>query len=200
MKLKQHIKPFLYGLVSGLLLLLLIKCNGDGGDNITEPKRTTIRTEYITKTDTITKTVISKPKVRYITRTNDSIIYKPSKEYINEAGELISTEQVNVQDVTLTTDNGIAELSITTTGEVLDVTGNITSTNEVKTITNEVTKKTNKSGLFLYGQTSVKPVVNNYTVGLDYQIKNKVIIGTSATYNNQFKTTHINLKLGIKIF
>jgi len=39
-----------------------------------------------------------------------------------------------------------------------------------------------------------------FEVGIDYQLRNKILIGVSADYSNITKTVNANIKLGIKIF
>lgn len=56
-----------------------------------------------------------------------------------------------------------------------------------------------KSGLFVYGETNINGF-DNYGLGLDYQLKNKIIIGASMVYNDVYNYGSINIKFGVKIF
>lgn len=161
-----------------------------------EPEIKTVTTiEYIERTDTITKTIIKEPEVKYVLRTTtlkgkDSIIYVDRKT--NEAIE------VNQFSTILKSNNATADLKITVIGELLDVSGTISYKEKQTTV--ETTKTIHASGLFIYGQGSIKSQYQNIQVGLDYVIKNKWIIGASADYNNFSKNIGFNLKIGIKIF
>ena len=173
-----------------LAVLLIIECQEDVPKTVT----TTV-IEYVTKTDTIIKTVISKPKKVYITKIKrtkgiDSIIYVDRK-----AKEAI---EVNQYDTTIKSNNATADLQITTTGELLDVQGVITWKEKITTV--EVTKTINASGLFIYMGTSLNPTFDKIELGLDYQIRNKFLIGASVDYNNFTQNVNLNLKIGIKIF
>lgn len=170
-----------------VLTVLLIKQCGK------EPKTVT-KIQYINKTDTIVKTQIERvPQIRYVRRTiteqgKDSIIYveKPRE---NDTTVVVANEY----DATVKTDSSRADLKILTTGELLDVKGTITYTQ--KNTETKIIK--DKSGLFLYGEVPLSKA-KSYGIGLDYQIRNKIIIGVSGSMvNDQF---YANAKIGIKIF
>lgn len=155
-------------------------------------KEPIVETKYITKTDTITQTIIQeKPVLRYVERIKtekgkDSIIYrdKPTD----------TTIEANQYDAVVKTDSSRADLKILTTGELLDVTGTITYNQKQTTI------KKPQSGLFLYGEAGVIPNANTFGIGLDYQVKNSIIIGTSINYNTELKEPFVSIKLGFRIF
>lgn len=157
-----------------------------------EPKiKTVTKIEYVKVTDIIERVKIDTvPKLVYVKKVKDSIVYvsKPSD----------STIEANQYKTKIASNNATADLEITTTGELLDVRGVINYTQENKATT--ITKVKPKSGLFLYGATSVNPTFENIELGLDYQIKNTIVIGTSVNYNNQSKSAYINLKLGFRVF
>jgi hypothetical protein len=162
-----------------------------------EPKVITkTEIEYVKVTDTITKVEIKEvPKTVYINKIKtikgkDSIVYVPTP---ND-----NTITANQYDTKIESNNATADLKITTTGELLDVSGVINYTQENKTTT--ITKTKPQSGLFLYTETSVNPMFERAELGLDCQISNKVIIGTSVSYNNIVKKPYFNVKLGFKIF
>ena len=170
-----------------LLMILLRSCND-------EPQIKT-KIEYIERTDTITKVEIQEvPKKVYVYKTKtlkgkDSIVYVKEKDTNN-----LPIIEANQFTTMLKSNNATADLKITTTGELLDVQGVINYTEKIKT----VTEFKNNSGLFIFGQTNTK--FDTYGIGVDYVIKNKIIIGASGTYNTQFKTSSINLKVGIRVF
>lgn len=152
-------------------------------------------TKVVTVHDTITKVEIQEmPKPVYVEKIKtvkgkDSIIYvdKPTDTSI----------QAKQYDTELKSNKATAKLKIMTSGELLDVKGVITYP-EKETLTT-ITKKMNKGGLFIYGESSVQPVFERAAIGLDWQIKNKFIIGSSFSYNNLSKSTNFNIKVGIKI-
>jgi len=157
-----------------------------------EPEvKTVTKIEYIEKTDTITKVKIdSVPITRYVNRIKtvkgkDSIIYR---EVAND-----TTIEAREYKTELESDSAKAKLSILTTGELLDVKGTISYPKEIKTVT---TFK-NASGLFAYGQSDIQ--LNNFSVGLDYVYKNKIIIGVNTNYNVDYNYSYIGLKLGFRI-
>ena len=160
-----------------------------------EPETKTVtKIEYIERTDTITETIIKKPEVKYVLRTTtikgkDSIIYVDRKT--NEA------IKVNQFSTILKSNNATADLKITVIGELLDVTGTISYKEKQTTI--KTTKTVHASGLFSYGQGSIKSKYQNIQIGLDYVIKNKWIIGTSVDYDNFTKSVNFNVKIGIRI-
>jgi len=76
---------------------------------------------------------------------------------------------------------------------------------EIKNLSSQVNlceKQLDKknSSLFLYGQVNLNGWTQ-YGVGVDYTIKDKVIIGTSATYDSFYEpvNVNVNIKLGFKI-
>lgn len=151
---------------------------------------------YTTKTDTIKETIIQEvPKKVYVERIKtikgkDSIIYvdNPTDTSIN----------ANQFDTELKSNDATAKLKITTTGQLLDVSGTIQWKEKETTTTTTIIKP--KSGLFLYGETSVLPTFKRAEIGLDYQIRNTLIIGTSVSYDDISKQTYVNAKVGFRIF
>ena len=178
-----------YAIIILLILFVFKQCQ--------EEPETITTIEYITKTDTITNTVIKEiPTVKYVTKIKtekgkDSIVY--IKDTTDIATPII---KANEYKASLKSNNATAALDILTTGELLDVKGTITYKEKQTTIT---TFK-DRSVLYGYAEASVKPVFERVEVGLDYTIKNKWIVGTSVSYNNVSNTGNINVKVGIKIF
>ena len=159
-----------------------------------------VKTETVTVikkvTDTIIQTEIKEVKKPiYIERTKtikgkDSIIYrdKPTD----------ATIEAKQYDTELFANNATAKLKITALGEVLDVRGVITY--DQKETTTTVTKIVPMSGLFVYGGASVSPVLQVVEIGLDYQIRNTVIIGVSVNHDLKFDATYVGLKFGVRVF
>jgi hypothetical protein len=61
-------------------------------------------------------------------------------------------------------------------------------------------KETKKSTAFLYLEIPLQKNPIKYEAGIDYVIKNKLLIGISAEYNTLVEKGSINGKLGMKIF
>ena len=162
-----------------------------------EPK-TVVKEKVVYKyrTDTIHSTIIQEvPKNVYIERIktvkgNDSIVY------VKVPGE--KSIEANQYDTELKANNATAKLKITTTGQLLDVTGTIDWKEKETTTTTTIVKP--KSGLFIYGQTSVSPLLEVSSIGLDYQLRNTVIVGTSFSLDHVSKQNYVNVKLGFRLF
>ena len=179
------ILPYVLAFVFGLLLFKQCK----------KEDKVVTKTEYIKVTDTITRVKIQeKPIIRYVHRTktvkgNDSIIYLSKKDS--------TSIQANEYKTKLESNNATADLSILTTGELLDVSGVIHYTQKETT----VERFKNASGLFLYGQGSIgNKEMQEIGVGFDYVIKNKYIAGIGVNYNNLVKAPYLNFKIGINLF
>lgn len=169
-----------------------------------EPKMVT-EIEYVTKKEPITQAQIdSLYELRPVIKGRDSIIYltETEIEYITRDSVVYikdSTQEVIMAkeyDAVVKTDSSRADLRIITTGELLDVKGEISW--QEKRIETKIIKP--KSGLYLYGGGSVKPLLEQVELGLLYQFRNKIFVGTSASYNFQTNQAFLNAKLGIKIF
>lgn len=162
-----------------------------------KPQVTTVtETKIITKVDTITKVEIKEiPKKVYVEKIKtvkgkDSIIYKdkPSE----------TTTTANQYQTTLKSNKATAKLDITTTGELLDVSGNITYP-EKETIT-RITKVKPQSGLFIYGSAPISSRSLSPEVGALFQIKNKLILGAGVQYDNITNNVNATFTLGVKIW
>lgn len=183
-------RNIIIGILAILLIILAVRSCEQEPKVITKTK-----IEIVKVTDTIIETKIDTvPKLVYVEKIKkekgkDSIVY------VKEPSDTSIT--ANQYKTTLKANNATANLNITTTGELLDVTGTIdyTQTNT----TTEIIKIVPKSGLFFYGETSINPIFEHASIGLDYQIKNTIIIGGSTSYNNLSKSVNFNVKLGFSI-
>jgi hypothetical protein len=163
-----------------------------------EPKITTkTETTIETKTDTIIKVQIKEvPEIVYVNR------------YVNVEGKKVivyvdkptdsSTIKAFKYETVLKSNNAIANLNITTSGELLDVTGVIEYPKE--TVTTTITKTSAKSGLFLFTQVPINSNQINIEVGALYQFKNTLGVMGSVQYNEFTKGIDAKLGLAIKIF
>lgn len=156
------------------------------------------KVEYITRVDTVKETIIKPPKIVYIDTSGPIIKYLDSIIYRSGPEPKKTTIEAQEYSTTLTSNNATAELQIITTGELLDVKGNIIY-QEKNTTTESVIYKTNNC-LYLYGETSIFPRLEEFKLGVDYTIKNKFIIGINAGYNGQYKHGSVNIKFGFNPF
>ena len=60
--------------------------------------------------------------------------------------------------------------------------------------------KVPKSGAFLFIESNFNKKPDRHAIGIDYQIKNKLLIGTSVSYNTITNNVNMNFKVGFKIF
>jgi len=182
----KKIAPYIILVI--LAMVIFRQCNE-------EPKIITkTKVEYVDRIDTIKDVVIQEvPTVRYIEKVK-TIKGKDSIVYLDD-NEGIKANEYNTQ---LNSNNATATLKILTTGELLDVSGTINY--KEKVITEKTTEFKNNSGVFLYGQTSVVPQFEQFAIGVDWQIKNTIIIGANVGYNLPHNQTSINLKVGFRIF
>ena len=178
---------FWYLIIVIFIIAFLKDCDGK------KVKTVTVR-ETVKVTDTFTNTVIQKvPKVVYIERLKtikkDTIIYKDKADS--------TTIQANQYTTTLKSNKATAELQITTTGELLNVSGIITFPKVEKTTT--ITKIKDKSGLYIYGQIPINNIASP-EVGVLIQVRNKMFISTGVQYNNLSQQLDYKVGVGIKIW
>lgn len=158
--------------------------------------KTTIKTVYQKVTDTFTEVETDTFIKEVYTEKTKTIKGKDSIIYVKNPTK--TSTKANQYTTTLNSNNATANLQITTTGKLLDVYGTINYKKQITTITK--TKHLNNSGLFLYGETSVVPTFKRAEIGLDYQFKNKFIVGSSVSVNGITKKPNINVKFGVKIY
>jgi hypothetical protein len=185
-------KIVIIAIVTFLVLLTVVKqCEQ-------EPKivtKTVTKTE--TKTDTIIKVQIKEvPKIVYI---NKYIDVKGDKVivYVDKPTDS-STIKANQYDTEIKSNNATAKLKITTSGELLDVTGVIEYPKE--TVTTTINKTSAKSGLFIYASAPINNNNLNIEVGGMYQFKNTLLLLGGVQYNQFTKGLDAKIGLGIKIF
>ena len=181
---------FTYFLVIVLIIVLLKQCEGD--------ERTVAKTkiEYVKVTNTVTKTKIDTifKKVyvnKYVDKQGENVIV-----YVDKPND--STIEANKYNTTLLSNNATAELEITTTGELLDVSGVITYPEKETTTT--ITKTRDASGLYLYGSAPIKSKALTPEIGLQFNIKNKMFISSGVQYNNITNNLDIKVGIGVKIW
>ena len=155
-------------------------------DSVKQATLKNVKTVYI---DT------SKTKIKWL-KGETKIIKKDSIVYVDVPNnKTITAKQYETE---LKSNEALANLSITTTGELLDVKGIITYPEKI--ITNTVTKTYDNSGAFFYFEGQLKKKPERFELGLDYQIKNKLLLGFSLDYNNLTKNISGNFKIGVSVF
>jgi hypothetical protein len=195
MKLNKNI--LLIALAIVLLILINKQC-----EKPKEVVKTEIDIEWIK--DSIKQSMVNDVKVVYIDTSKSEIKwlkgdveiqYKDSIVYVDKPND--STIQANQYDTTLKSNDATAEVKITTTGELLDISGIITYPKIKETTT--IVKNRDKSGLFIYADL---PVTNNFNpeVGAIYQFKNTALIKSGVQYNEFTKSIDVKIGIGIKIF
>jgi len=173
-----------------IFFAILKQCEG-------KPTVTTVtETKIVTVHDTITEVKIKEvPKTVYVEKIKtvkgkDTIIYKDSSSD--------STITAKQYQTTLKSNEASAELKITTSGELLDVSGIITYPEKETTTT--ITKIRNASGLFIYGNSAISATGISPGVGALFNIKNKLILGAGVEYNNFTNNVNATFTLGVKIW
>ena len=159
--------------------------------------RVVVKTKTVTKivTDTInTVTIKEIPKKVYIEKIKtvkgkDSIIIQ------NVPSE--NTTTANQYKTKIQSNEASADLQITTTGELLNVSGIITFPKVEKTTT--ITKIKDKSGLYIYGQLPINNIASP-EVGVLIQVRNKMFISTGVQYNNLSRQLDYKVGVGVKIW
>jgi len=166
---RTNIILIILGAIIGLLIFK--KCDSKPRVVTETITKTVIKFDTIIETKIIKGDVVNVEKIKTI-KGKDSIIYKDIPSETTTSATQFKTK--------IQSNKAIANLLITSTGEVLDVQGVITYP-ELETIT-RVTKTRDASGLFIYGSTSVDNF-NSPEVGLMYQFKNKVGVIAGINYN-----------------
>lgn len=181
-----------YIIIAFLVALLLLEttCNSKTEERV----KVVTKTERIT--DTITKFKIKEvPKTVYIDkRSIDSVIV-----YVDTPNDTVNDTVIkaNQYDTQLKANNATADIKITTTGQLLDVTGVITYPKETTTL--ERTIYQNKSAFFIYGKMPITSQLQTPELGIMYNFRNKLIIGTGAQYNNLTNEINATVTLAVKL-
>lgn len=183
-----------------MLVCILINKSCETPPSVTTT--TTIDVKHIV--DSIKSTIIlPKPEKVYVEiiktkwkKGDTEYIPKDSLVYITIPSE--TSTEANKYSSVLAANDAVANLSIVTTGKLLDVKGTISYPE--KTITNTIIERRDNSGGFLYGEIPISSSPGRFELGVDYHIKNKILTGISVDYNTLTNNTSVNVKLGFKIF
>ncbi len=137
------------------------------------------------------KIVVKNVKVTDTVRIHDTI-RKPIKVYVDrwkyvrvpvDAPIVEEIVEANKYSQKLIGKKGTAQIDVVTTGELLDLSG-IIECNE-KIVEKTITKYVNKNSLFFSSgvDLNVKGKIRNIKVGLDYNIRNRVLIKGGIGYD-----------------
>ena len=137
------------------------------------------------------KIVVKNIKVIDTVRIHDTIrkpikVYVDKWRYVQRLPNSVKKEEIveaNKYSQKLVGNKGVAQIEVITTGELLDLSG-IIECNE-RVVEKTITKYKNKSKLFLSGGIDMRldGGIRNIKVGLDYNIKNKVILKGGLGYD-----------------
>ena len=136
-----------------------------------------------------------KTKINWL-KGDTKIIKKDSIIYVNTPTEY--TIEATEYKTELKSNDATADLYITTTGKLLSIDGTISYPE--KTITNTKTKVITKNAGFLYFESGFGKTPERFALGIDYQIKNKLLLGTSIDYNVITNSVNTNFKIGINLW
>lgn len=176
--------------IASLIIGVLIASSCEG-------KRTEIKT--ITKTkvvevrDTlILKDTIVKPKKVYVSKTNTKVVYvdKPDS---------IPTIQANKYNQRIVGNRSVADVEVLTTGELLDLKAVVTCKDSIIEKETIITKS--KSNVFVSGGVGFdgQGTIRDINVGLDYNIKNDLLIGIEAGYDLNVQQPFVGIRVGFSL-
>lgn len=187
---KINISP--WWVVASLVILFALfqQCNGN------QPPEQIIEKETVVewKTDTITKTVIDTVyKEVYLDKIitekgKDSIIYRDVPSETTIEAKQYTTE--------LFSNDATADLKITTTGELIDISGVIEYPE--KTITTTITNNIDNSGKFIFVKTDILDPLNTIELGVFAHSKNKIGLIGSVGYNKTTQKASVNGGIAFK--
>ena len=183
---RENSKFPIWYIIAGIFILVWFKDCTEGEQVVKEVVKTEVKIKTVY--DTITNTIIEDRKVPvYIIKKKDTIIYKDKPSD--------STITANEYTSTLSTGEASANIKVVTSGELLDISGVITYPE--KETSREVIKTVNASGMFIGANFGLMGEAS-YGVNLDYQIKNKIIVGGFINYQPINGGVNGGIKIGIK--
>jgi len=176
-----------------LAIVFFVLCRSCEG----KPKVVTKTVTKVTKVhDTITEVKIDTFYTRVYVERVKPVKGKDSLIYVDKPTD--TSIKAKQYKTTLKSNDSSAELEITTTGELLDVSGVITYPEKETTTT--ITKTRDASGLYLYGSAPIKSQALTPEIGLQFNIKNKMFISSGVQYNNITNNLDIKVGIGVKIW
>ena len=173
-------------LVIGFMLCIALFrfCDGSKGKTITE-----VKTKVIKVTDTlkVKGDIVTNYKKVYVKKIDTVLVYVDIKD------STTIDARVYEQPIVGKRSSGIAK--ITTNGELLDFSAIIECQDSI--IERNTTKYIDRSQLFLYGQYKTN---NQLEIGLDWNLRNKVILKGGVGYDASNTIPYISVGIGIPIF
>jgi len=185
----MNIKKIFYTALLLIVILIIF-------DRCTNKTTTKIETKTVTKivTDTIVRTEIIEVEKKVFINKVKTIKGKDSIIFVDKSSP--NSIETNQYKVKLESNDAFADLTITSETKPFQVSGVITYP-EKETITT-ITKTKDRSGLFLYGTTSLD-FGAEIEVGLMYHLKNKVGIMSGINYNTITKRPDVKVGILIKL-
>lgn len=182
-------RTLLIALVSLIIgILLASSCEGR------EPEVKTItKTRVVEVKDTLVVTdTIVKPIKVYVNKTNTEVVYidKPDS---------IPTIKANKYNQRVVGNRSVADVEVLTTGELLDLKAIVTCKDSIIERETIITKS--KSNVFVSGGIGFdgEGTVRDINIGLDYNIKNSVLIGVEAGYDLNVQQPFVGLRVGFSL-
>lgn len=179
---KKNIISLVVGFV--LCAALLQFCEGPKKEDKVVTK---IKVVKVTDTLKLDGKVVTKYKNVYIRKTDTSIVYldRPDTTSIKA--------RVYTQPIKGNRSSGIA--TITTSGELLDFCATIECQDSIKETT--ITKYKDRSKAFISASYNTN---NQLNLGIDWNLKNKILLKGGVGYETQTLKPYISLGIGIPIF
>lgn len=173
-------------LVIGFILCAILLHFCEGRDVI---EKTSVKTKVVKVTDTlkIKGDLQTKYKKVYIRKTDTSIVYvdRPDSTTVEARKYSQNIEGKRMKGV----------VHVTTTGELLDLCAEIETQDSI--IEKTTIKYKDRSRLFLSGQYNTNASAQ---IGLDWNLKNKVLLKGGVGYQINTNTPYISLGVGIPLF
>lgn len=189
------LKYWYYFVIAILIIALYAQC-GDGDPKVTTKTKTT--TKERKKIEPIINSSISKPEIVY--RNYPPTVTFIENPKIQKDTVYIDNEKIPVlkYPVSLRSNNAQFNGFAYVEGNLYDFEGSISYLEKTTTKRIETTINRSRSGFFAYGQANT--ALNQFGVGVAWQIRNKIIIGAGLLQDIEHQKTSITLKLGVRLF
>lgn len=179
---KNNLISFFIGFL--LCLVALTCCEGN---DLKYKEVTKIKTIKVTDTLKIKGVATTKYKKVYVKKTDTSIVYVDKADTSSVEARKYSQE---IQGKRM---KGVVH--ITTTGELLDVCADIETKDSI--IETTITKYRNKSKAFASFSYNTN---NQLNLGIDWNIKNKILLKGGVGYETQTLKPYISVGIGVPLF
>lgn len=179
---KNRLTYFVVGFV--LCAALLHFCNSR---KVNDTVITKVKVVKVTDTIKLNGKVVTKFKNVYVKKTDTSLVY------VDKPDSTTVEARIYTQPIISKRSKGVA--TITTTGELLDFCAVIESNDSI--VEKTIIKHRDNSKLFLSGEISSS---KDLKIGIDWNIKNKVLLKAGVGANLGTSTPYISVGIGIPIF